>query len=1263
MANRFSQISTSMYSPLSLDEIMTIPLAKQRQHDAVQAGADELGMLKSNKLAGDSGVVNSELDRLRSGSDEISQILSERGVSSDVLGKFKSLKRDKDSSFGSEGKVGIAQANYDAAMDYRNKLSTDKDRQGGWGADWAGKFANDQISGFKSFNDDGSSNSFVGRELSQKFENEDELIDNAIARVSEQVDPKTIDLVRVAGISGLERAHREREISTKDYNRIMSSILSSAGTNIDLQKSLLQEAEFTGEKTPLDFGRFDRSGRAVFNEDGTPSLDNDGNQVIDKTPVFIPGKSRFGIKASGFGAASSYKNIKDVIKISKDPVAVALMEQGGSIGDSMDMVNLGEGQYVQENVQSIEKTKETLANGEEVVIQFKDQLEQYKEILRQNEVPQSEWKNDRELVRLQDQYITANRNVTNAQKNIQDVEDQAFSRLSEGDQKIIGVSDIVDKYNNPKDKFGNTDWESILKDEYSEDLTNIPKTSKYSLLNEDETPNLKRKLSSFAGKKSNAETQKVAFARIMEINKINQGSNEAWYVNNAIPWDNWRDGSNSNREDLINSDIQARPRARAFTIFTGLDAGTYSTKLGAKNKSLSESFNPSSASIANKGGSLKDNDKYIDIIEDAEEIEYRYELADGIDDFGNSFSNVTVTSDKGSASFQVSDSYNDGFKLQLANSLSKSTDNKKRETGKILTANINHGREIKVSNFGNQDRGEVFLKDNGINRKVYYEKNSTGAYWDVWMQSTVGGEIIKTPLGDTGQIYNQSELALAMEDASNGIRQYKNDKESAKNNTSTGETGLWNNTVTPPTSTTVPDSTGTVPDSTATTEVAEATTAPEVTTAEPVELKGKVDAEPAEPVEPVEPVVADVPDDVPDVTGMNTIPPPNEVLPNPAIVNSYLTETMKERIELGREGLDNLNNDKGREEILRSISDDPVLTDDEKDSVLERYKEIDNLHQSYKSRDSDTPEYSKASEEILLSDMSIDEMKVELDKLVDDEKINEALQAEYENPSGTASIPSTNEVAPNPAVEEGMNSIFALPPPNELDPTLDPNSNTETIEVSNSMSPKTLSKELASEDRIAIDGVIGKIMQNDPEAASNPLIYANKYLGLDEKNLDHQKAIKGFMDNAYPGWVGENKSNVTLNKNAWCAAFVNAILTQSGYDTLDYKGNRANLVRAKEYIRLGEPIDDGKYKPGDIVVTQSKKTGQYHVGFYTGESNGKMLMLGGNQSNVVSVKEVNEDDNRIVSVKRIKGVEDIKESNLASINSNIVFARKNQSTQ
>ena len=963
MANRFSQISTSMYSPLSLDEIMTIPLAKQRQHDAVQAGADELGMLKSNKLAGDSGVVNSELDRLRSGSDEISQILSERGVSSDVLGKFKSLKRDKDSSFGSEGKVGIAQANYDAAMDYRNKLSTDTDRQGGWGADWAGKFANDQISGFKSFNDDGSSNSFLGRELTQKFENEDELIDEAIARVSEQVDPKTIDLVRVAGISGLERAHREREISAKDYNRIMSSILSSAGTNIDLQKSLLQEAEFTGEKTPLDFGRFDRSGRAVFNEDGTPSLDDDGNQVIDKTPVFIPGKSRFGIKASGFGAASSYKNIKDVIKISEDPVAVALMEQGGSISDSMDMVNLVKGEFMQVNVQSLEKTKEILANGEEVVIQFKDQIEQYKGILRENKVPQSQWGNDRELVRLQNQYINANRDVTNAQKNIQDVEDQAFSRLSEGDQKIIGVSDIVNKYNNPKDKFGNTDWESILKDEYSEDLTNIPKTSKYSLLNEDDTPNLKRKLSPFAGKKSNAETQKVAFARIMEINKINQGSNETWYVNNAIPWDNWRDGSNSNREDLIDSDIQARPRARAFTIFTGLGTGSYSTKLGAKNKSLSESFNPLSASIANKGGSLKDNDKYIDIIKDAEKIEYRYELADGLDDFGNSFSNLTVTNDKGSsASFQVSDSYNDGFKLQLANSLSKSTDNKKRETGKILTANINHGREIKVSNFGNQDRGEVFLKDNGINRKVYYEKNSTGAYWDVWMQSTVGGEIIKTPLGDTGQIYNQSELALAMEDASNGIRQYKNDKESAKNNTSTGETGLWNNTVTQPTSTTVPDSTGTVPDSTATTEV------PEVTTAEPV--------------------VADVPDE----PGMNTIPPPNEDFTNPAIVNSYLTETMKERIELGREGLDNLNNDKGREKILKSISYDSTLKQDEKDSILKRYKEIDNLHQSYKSRSSDTPEYSKASEEILLSDMSIDEMKVELDKLVDDEKIAEWAQ-------------------------------------------------------------------------------------------------------------------------------------------------------------------------------------------------------------------------------------------------------------------------------
>ena len=42
--NRYSNISQATYTPLSLQEIMAVPLAKQAQHDALQAEADEMGV-------------------------------------------------------------------------------------------------------------------------------------------------------------------------------------------------------------------------------------------------------------------------------------------------------------------------------------------------------------------------------------------------------------------------------------------------------------------------------------------------------------------------------------------------------------------------------------------------------------------------------------------------------------------------------------------------------------------------------------------------------------------------------------------------------------------------------------------------------------------------------------------------------------------------------------------------------------------------------------------------------------------------------------------------------------------------------------------------------------------------------------------------------------------------------------------------------------------------------------------------------------------
>ena len=178
---------------------------------------------------------------------------------------------------------------------------------------------------------------------------------------------------------------------------------------------------------------------------------------------------------------------------------------------------------------------------------------------------------------------------------------------------------------------------------------------------------------------------------------------------------------------------------------------------------------------------------------------------------------------------------------------------------------------------------------------------------------------------------------------------------------------------------------------------------------------------------------------------------------------------------------------------------------------------------------------------------------------------------------------------------------------------------------------------------------VQQIIQEDIEVAKNPLKFAEKYLGISERNVEEQDAIKGFLNSAVPGFI-KDKSHVTQKQSAWCAAFLNNVLGEGGFETLDDKGNNYNLIRAKEYSRIGSKVESiDTAKPGDIVVVKNKNTGQYHVAFYSGNQRGRDLILGGNQDNRVSVREIDLDTSSIISVRRVNDVEDLKKASLDKI--------------
>ena len=83
-----------------------------------------------------------------------------------------------------------------------------------------------------------------------------------------------------------------------------------------------------------------------------------------------------------------------------------------------------------------------------------------------------------------------------------------------------------------------------------------------------------------------------------------------------------------------------------------------------------------------------------------------------------------------------------------------------------------------------------------------------------------------------------------------------------------------------------------------------------------------------------------------------------------------------------------------------------------------------------------------------------------------------------------------------------------------------------------------------------------------------------------------------------------DKSVRSRDETPWCSAFANWCLKQAGYE-----GTRN--AAARSWLDWGEPIEAPRR--GCIVVFQREGGG--HVGFYVGETETEILVLGGNQQN------------------------------------------------
>lgn len=102
----------------------------------------------------------------------------------------------------------------------------------------------------------------------------------------------------------------------------------------------------------------------------------------------------------------------------------------------------------------------------------------------------------------------------------------------------------------------------------------------------------------------------------------------------------------------------------------------------------------------------------------------------------------------------------------------------------------------------------------------------------------------------------------------------------------------------------------------------------------------------------------------------------------------------------------------------------------------------------------------------------------------------------------------------------------------------------------------------------------------------------------------HSRDILAFFRDA-------GRSDITRDEVPWCAAFVGACLERAGY-----AGTGSLLARS--YLDWGTPVDDPR--PGALaVLKRGRDPGAGHVGFWIGSTDTHHILLGGNQSDAVTV--------------------------------------------
>ncbi len=262
--NRYARMTPARYQASSMDELMMLPAMKRKQHDLAMTQANQMGMFDI-QAADEAG-----RQRLKSLSDEYGQAvdsfvqdINTKGINNSDTQRLMQLYNKRNE---------LKQNYFDPAKQQVAKIQQyqedmkDKNIIGDWDRNMAQQFANQYISNYRTFDEEGNVNTFQGQYM-PKYVDASKFMDTAIKNVEGDQVQGLMQKYNIKNADTFTDFLTSEKVDYLDKNKILKAVQTQMMSDIPFQRSYATEYALSGGKgDPFEFGEFNKDGTYDVNQ-------------------------------------------------------------------------------------------------------------------------------------------------------------------------------------------------------------------------------------------------------------------------------------------------------------------------------------------------------------------------------------------------------------------------------------------------------------------------------------------------------------------------------------------------------------------------------------------------------------------------------------------------------------------------------------------------------------------------------------------------------------------------------------------------------------------------------------------------------------------------------------------------------------------------------------------------------------------------------------------------------------------------------------